>query len=152
MRRGLTGLLVLLAAGCGGSPPLSGPTFNVRVGLSTAAKAKLAMLGERIRVVAYFDGDSWRRPLYSGGPFRAVFLGKQDVEIGLDDIAHFQGTRFPDNKVTELLWGRYFVTINLFSARIGSSDNLLNCPAPKRASSKLADQTIDVDCKLIRSE
>jgi len=138
-------VVALLVTGCGGSNPLSSPTFDVKVKLSAAAKAQLSALGARLRVVAYFDGDSWWRPLYAGGPFRAVFLGKDDIEIELDEVAHFRAKPFPQDQASELLWGHYFVTINVSS----SAHNFLNCGAPEGASSEFADQVMEVDCKLI---
>jgi hypothetical protein len=151
LHRHLIYLAVLCSSGCGNSShPVSGPSFDVRIALSESARSQLESLGEDIFVTAYFDGNSWFEPMYTGGPFRAVFLGKQVVEVGLDEIAHFRGISFPAKQFADLTWRRYYVTINVVSSRHGSANNLLTCDVPEGVSSRFDHQLIEINCSPIR--
>jgi hypothetical protein len=145
--RALICLAIVCAAACvDHSQAVDGPNFDVRITLSDAARSQLQSAGETMRVTAYFDGNSWYKPFYAGGPFRAVFLGKKEVEVGLDEVAHFRGITFPGKEFANLTRGRYYVTINVFSARRANPNNMLNCNVREGPSAQFAAQLIEVRC------
>jgi hypothetical protein len=143
----LLSVLALVTA-CGQGPPIKGPEFDVKVAMSEAALSTIEGLGERIKVAAFFDGDSIFGSPFNNAPFRSVFLGHQVVEISPTEIAHFQNVTFPSREFSHLLFRKYFVTINVFSARRKDPKNLLNCSTPEKSSGQLANQVIVVKCTL----
>ena len=148
VRRALPSILAVAIA-CACAERIKGPDFDVKVTFSEAAGAKLHRLGERIKVAVYFDGDSKRGPSERNAPFRAVLLGQKVLDIGVEEVAHIRGVTFSASDYADLDDGRYFATLNVFSARLRDPNNFLDCGASEITAESLANRTIEVQCRLL---
>jgi hypothetical protein len=106
-------------------------------------------LRETIAVSATFDGD----PLPGQGrynpPNRDVFLGWEERLVDDNNVATFDHTRVPLADYNRLSDNNYFVTVNVYSARKVTRDNLLDCGVPIDRIEMFRGKTVVVECRLI---
>ena len=148
----LPAIAVLLMSACQSSADYKTPELDVSVELSEAAQAKLSALGEDLKVVAFFDGDSKNGPSEKNAPFRAVYLGSVEATTKPGRTAHLNGIGFSREQSAQLVKGEYHLLLNVVSGRRVASSNLLNCENPElliSASPPAPIRSINVKCALI---
>src|SRR5271170_6164339 len=158
MRNSILLCALVLMAGCSGASAVvvlklvAGPEFDVKVVLSDLARAELQRRDESIKVHVVFDGDSKsfiENMTSHNAPERPIYLGSQDIEVELSEVARVHGVKFDGEKYSRLSNGNYYVTINVVSGRRQLKYNLLNCEVPEGLMDNFKNQTIVVRCKLI---
>lgn len=128
---------------------IEGPTFFVDVQLSKEAKTTLLNLKEKVKIIAYFDGDAKEGHRGHNAPFRDVYLGSVVKEVELGEIAHFQNIKFNEREFKKLKNNKYYITISTVSSRRTRKDNLLSCSHPVGLKSDFNNKRIIVTCKTI---
>lgn len=127
------------------------PEFDVSVSLSDSARTRLSTLGENIKILAFFDGDSIDGPNPENAPFRAIILGSAETTVEIDHVAHVGSVAFSRHQHDLLTQGQYHLILNVVSGRRVDSHNLLDCSfvdlvvEPPNA----LQSPIHVDCGLI---
>jgi hypothetical protein len=128
------------------------PQFSIAIKLSEPARQKLESMHESILVIAYFDGDPLPGQGQDNAPFRDVFLGSDELLADAQNTATFNNTKVSESNWNRLADKNYFVTINVFSARKASKNNILNCGSPENRLGTFAGKTTEVSCDLIGEE
>jgi hypothetical protein len=125
------------------------PDFAVAVRLSKGAESRLHSVNESISVAAYFDGDGEPMSGERTAPFRAVFLGSEREEVNEKNVAEFKRKRVSAASWKRLSDKNYFVTINVFSARKATPNNILSCDSPTYRIDNIKGRTVEVPCGLL---
>jgi len=132
------------------APHVDIPGFTIKLILSPAAQAKLQGSGERISVLAMFDGDALPGQRNCGAPNRDVCLGSSRKLVETTNVVRFDDARIPKRDYDRLRDKNFFVTINVFTARRVFKDNLLDCDEPIDVRiDVLRDKTTEARCWLI---
>jgi len=125
------------------------PEFSISVKLSEKAENELQSAHEGVLVLAMFDGD----PLPGQGtynpPNRDVILGSDEKLLDTKNIAVFASTKISHAGWNRLSDKNYFVTINVFSARKSSPNNLLHCQVVEDRISRFAGKTTEISCRMM---
>jgi len=125
------------------------PEFSISVKLSEKAEKELQSAHEGVQVLAMFDGD----PLPGQGtynpPMRGVSLGSDKKLLDTKNLATFASTKISHAGWNRLSDKNYFVTINVFSARKSSPNNLLDCKLAEDRISMFAGKTTEISCRMI---
>ncbi|WP_054008081.1 hypothetical protein [Cypionkella psychrotolerans] len=136
-------LTALLAA------PATAQETNVTLHISfdAASATKLQETGEMVIISSYFWGDpatgnvlpvNEMGQLYLGGEQATVWPNEQTISIG-----HSLASAPVGNVEAPM------VNVNVYSARITSEDNLLDCGIVDGPTDALSKTTQDITCKLI---
>lgn len=128
---------------------VSVPKFSIAVKLSAAAQERLQSMHESVLVIVYFDGDPLPGQGTYNAPFRDVYLGNDQKLVDAQNLTTFDTTKVSQSNWNRLADKNYFVTVNVFSARKASKNNLLWCGAPEDRLSTFAEKTTEVSCELI---
>ena len=128
---------------------VSVPDFTITIKLSPQAVRRLLDLHESIKVLAMFDGDPLPGQGHYNAPMRDVYLGSDEKLVDEN-----YGARFDSAKISKRHWDQlenkdFYVTINVFSARKSSKNNLLDCDDREGRVSTFAGRTTEVHCRLI---
>ena len=128
--------------------------FSVDVKLSPKAAAKLAGLGEKIVVAAIWSGEPLEKFTKQAKKFVAedgsLFFGVERVTIpGADGHADFSGKTVKLEHVDWVKDQTPEVLINVYTARLKTADNLLDCGVFQDQLSAARAKTIQIACKLI---
>jgi len=132
--------------------------FQVEVTLSEKAAAKLASIDEAITVATFYYGERAKKP--SKAEIQAAESDGQDpnmLEVAGDDVqlpgeggvADMTGSTITKKDIAN--WGKnpVNVNVNVFSSRLHSEDNLLECGIFEDKVELAQAQTIEISCKLI---
>ena len=125
------------------------PPFSIAVKLSETAQKKLQGIHESVLVIAYFDGDPLPGKGKYNAPMRGVVLGSDEKLVDDKNVATFTGTKISQSNWDDLSDKKYFVTINVVSARKSAKDNLLDCADPIDRISTFVGKSTQVSCRLI---
>jgi hypothetical protein len=123
--------------------------FEIEVQLSPKAREKIMASKETIVVAVYFTGiprDSSKVKLGEDGSFNVAYATR---EISYGQIAKFEDIKFPGKIYDQLADKDIDVTVNVYSGRRSSTDNLLDCDALFEKISKVVNKKILVKGKLI---
>ena len=128
---------------------IAAPQFSILVKLSKKAEKELQSAHEVVLVLAMFDVD----PLPGQGeynpPNRGVYLGDDEKPADAKNVVTFGSTKISRSGWNRLTDKTYFFTINVFSARRSSQNNLLNCETPEDRINTLAGNVTEVSCRMI---
>lgn len=122
-------------------------TLTLHISFDAASATKLQEAGEMVIVSSYFWGDpvagnvlpvNEMGQLYLGGEQATVWPQEQTVTIG----GSLGGA--PIGNVAAPM-----VNVNIYSARITSPDNLLDCGIVDGETDALSKSTQEITCKLI---
>lgn len=122
-------------------------TVTLHISFDAASATKLQGSGEMIIVSSYFWGDpatgnvlpvNEMGQLYLGAEQATVWPNEQTISIGHSLIGGPIG-----NVETPM------VNVNVYSARITSDDNLLDCGIVDGPTDALSKSTQEISCKLI---
>lgn len=122
-------------------------TLSLHITFDAASATKLQETGEMVIVSSYFWGDpvagnvlpvNEMGQLYLGGEQATVWPNEQTISIG------HSLTGGPLGNVEAPM-----VNVNVYSARITSEDNLLDCGIVDGPTDALSKSTQDIACKLI---
>lgn len=136
---------------------VKGPVFSADIILSNAAKEKMELLKEKIIISSLFSGERsepLKNAVDSDDP-NLINLMDTEVEINLNEIAHFDAIYFEKEKVDKIKPNfegerEYELTINVYSARKGHKDNLLSCSTLIEADARiLNNKHVRLWCSLI---
>ena len=126
------------------------PPFAIAVKLSDQAEKRLRNMGETVSVAVYFDGDAVPGQGTYNAPFRDVYLGSDEKLVDGNLVASFDNIKVALKDWDRLSDKNYFVTVNTFSARKVSPNNLLHCDDPiSQRIQSFAGKTIKVQCTLL---
>lgn len=143
--------MVLLALpailGCTAQMPV--PAFDLEVTLSAQAREKFGATGDAIKVIIYFDGDGVSRPGENTAPFRAVYLGKHEVELRPPSRIRISDAKISKEAVGRLSDTNYYFTVNVVSGRRALKDGVLDCVTLGRASDLSTTSPVVVRCDLL---
>ena len=113
---------------------VKGPVFSVEVALSQKAKEKMEELHEKIIISSTFSATRaipLKQSIDSEDP-TIITLNEFEVEIGLNETAHFKSISFPKTtfdkiKKSSLGERNYELVLNAYSARKSHKNNLIVC-------------------------
>ncbi len=130
------------------SPAMAQETnVTLHISFDAASATKLQETGEMVIVSSYFWGDpatgnvlpvNEMGQLYLGGEQVTVWPNEQTISIG-----HSLAGAPVGNVETPM------VNVNVYSARISSEDNLLDCGIVDGPTDALSKSPQDITCKLI---
>jgi hypothetical protein len=122
--------------------------FVVDVTLSPKAAALLQAKKEGIKVSAEYMGDPVAGKEAKAGDGGEIELGNEIVTIpGASGRAIITGKTVNASRIS---WVKEFdVNINVFTARLSSPDNLIDCDFFQDAVSKAQAKPLAISCKLI---
>ena len=128
--------------------------FGVDVTLSPKAAAKLADLGEKIIVAAFWSGEplpgfAKQARKFVGDDGSLSFGSEQVTVAGANGHADFSGKTVKLDHVAWVKDRTPEVLINVYSARLKTGDNLLNCGIFQDQLPVAQARTIQIACKLI---
>jgi hypothetical protein len=150
---GLTVLLDLGASARAAAPDWAmTPAFQVQVGLSPKAAARLAHPHETIVVAAYVYGEATPKGvrLHLADEMDQIDFGKeQHVELQGAGTARVAGVRYDRRELDYLIDRKLQVLVNVYSGRHTSPDNLLDCGIFQDSVELAARAPIPIRCKLI---
>lgn len=125
------------------------PPFEVELSLSQRAEAKLKEGKETIIVRAFFTGqpiDTSSREFQKHGE---IFITSSEKELFESRLAKFSGIRFSRKEYNTLSDKNISLTINVYSGRRFSQDNLLDVPAVFDSISNIEGRKFFLKGKLI---
>lgn len=151
------GFLAALGSAAPCTPVLAQSTplgFGVDVTLSPKAAAKLAALGEKIIVAAFWSGEPLAKFAKQAKKFTgedgSLNFGVEQITIpGTNGHADFSGKTVKLDHVEWVKDRTPEVLINVYSARLKSSGNLLDCGIFQNQLAAARAKTIQIACKLI---
>src|SRR5512146_715434 len=88
------------------------PSFAVAVKLSPNAEQRLRSLGERVKMLAMFDGDPVPGEGKYNPPMRDVYLGSDEKMVDKTNVVRFDHVRIPQKDFDRLADKNFYVTIN----------------------------------------
>jgi hypothetical protein len=128
----------------------NGMGFAIDVSLSPPAAAKLASLKEKIDIAVVWHGEPTKAGKRHADEMGEIDLGTETVRVsGAGGRAEIAGR---DVKVANIGWikdKKVQANVNVFSARLGSKDNLLDCDFFDDSVAKARDKPLALRCKLI---
>jgi hypothetical protein len=125
------------------------PSFSVKTSLSEAAKARLQSTKEGIEVSVAFDGDGTPEQGVKTAPHREVFLCHSEKRMDHQNVATFSNLTFPLERFNRLSSIDYFVNVNVFSARLSHTNNILDCGFFEEPISTVRSSGVNIQCSLI---
>ena len=142
----LAALCIAPSAAAGADKPAYG--LSVEVTLSPKAAALLAEKHEAITVSAMYLGRPVPSKKSEAAPDGTIALGSEDLTLPASGgRAVVTGTHVVTSRVK---WVKSLqISINVYSARHSSPDNLLDCDAFQDAIANVHGKTIPIHCKLI---
>lgn len=131
------------------APAAAAPQFSVVVTMSAKAAAKMTATKEQTVVDITYSGDpnaAGKKKVTEFG----ILLGEEQVKIGpAGGTVAFVGKGFKPAEVKFIKPGTAKVLVNVFSARLGNADNLLDCGLFEGSFAEAAAKPIAIACKLI---
>lgn len=125
------------------------PKYSVVVTLSAKAAAKMTATKEQTVVDVTYSGDpnaAGKKKVTEFG----ILLGEEQVKLGpTGGTAAFVGKGFKPAEVKFIKPGSAKVLVNVFSARLGNEDNLLDCGLFEGSFAEAAAKPVAIACKLI---
>jgi hypothetical protein len=124
--------------------------FDVDVTLSKLAADKLAAAKEKIIVAAYWGGEPTEKASKHAEGDGQISLGAERVTIsGAGGRAHIKGSTFERAHIGWVKDGALEVLVNVYSARLSSGNNLLDCGLFQDSPAKSREKPVNISCKLI---
>lgn len=112
--------------------------------------ASLAMLQERGELVtksAYYYGEPSKNSKLEVDEMGRIFLGAEEMTVWPKDQSFAIGGSLAAAPLASVI--EPFVNVNVFSARISSDDNLLDCGFVEGPTADLSKKPQVIACKLI---
>ena len=125
------------------------PPFEIELSLSPRATEKITKARETIIVNVFFNGtpkDSSKSKLEEDGSFYVSYAEK---EIVYGQVARFDSIKFPKKIYDQLADKDIDMTVNVYSGRKSSRDNLLNCELLADKISNTANKRFIIKGRLI---
>jgi len=124
----------------------AGDGYGFRIDLSLSAKAasELARLHEGIVVAASYYGDP--KPAFA----KKIDLGREEITVeGVAASVDVTGRTVEQGHVKWLADGKVMLNVNVYSARRGGPDNILDCDFFDDALTLAQQAPLKLNCKLI---
>lgn len=142
--------LLLATLGLGALPAFAAdgsPTYSVSVKLSPAAEKKLTAMKEGVTVAAMYDVEAG--PSVKDG--MPILIGEEKLQLKGSGTVTASKVTFDKKEMRKGKKGAEpTLLINVYSSRLTSQDNLLNCDLFQGALSEIPrDKPIEIACKLI---
>lgn len=125
------------------------PEFEIEIQLSAKAESKTTKDNESIIVQAYFSGIPKDTTTKEYKKWRQIDIGNHKIELWGSRIAQFKNVKLPKKAIDKLCDSNFKVTINVFTGRHASNNNLLNCEVLIMHINKLKGQRNVLKGKLI---
>lgn len=125
------------------------PPFEIAIALSAKAKERISNSGETIIVRIFLEGvpgDSSKIQLGDDGSF---FVGDAEKEITYGQIARFEKVKFPKKIYDQLAVKDVDLTVNVYTGRKTSPNNLIMGDFLADKVSKIIRRRFTLQCKLI---
>ncbi len=123
--------------------------FEIEVSLSPKAKERITKGKETLIVAVFFTGtpkDSSNAELEEDGSF---FVASAKKEILYGQVAKFDNIKFPIKIYNQLADKDIDLSVDVYSGRKSSQDNLLNGDALFDKISNVVNKKFTLNCKLI---
>jgi len=138
-------VLGLWAAFLAGAAHAQSVTLNIS--FSEKAAAIMAEKGELLMVSGYFMGEPAANATIPADEMGMIFLGTEDLTLWPSAQSVTLGGLLAGAPLDQVVEPR--LNVNLYSARISSEDNILNCDLVDDTVAVLATKPQDILCKLI---
>jgi len=125
------------------------PHFEIALNLSPKAAEKITKARETIIVSVFFNGtpkDSSASKLEEDGSF---YVSHAEKEIAYGQVARFDSIKFPRKIYDQLADKDIDMTVNVYSGRKSTRDNLLNCELLADKISNTANKRFIIKGRLI---
>lgn len=130
------------------TPALAGePQVTLSLRFDPASLTLLQERGELIVMSAYYYGEPLAENRLAVDEMGRIFLGAEEMTIWPKDQTLVIGASLAAAPVASVL--APFVNVNVYSARISSDDNLLNCDLVEGPVAALATAPQTIQCSLI---
>ena len=143
----------LLAIGFAARPVLAATQeigFEVDVSLSPRAAATLAERHEAITVWASWYGVATEAAAKHADEMGQIDFGTETVQLpGTGGSAHLSGQHVTINHLDWVQDRTVTVLVNVYSARLSSQDNLLDCGLFEDSVAVARAKPVEIACKLI---
>lgn len=127
----------------------AGSSFDVQISLSQKASAKLASLSEGIVVAATWSGNPAPGAKTPVNQIGQIDLGRETVEVsGRSQTVRVTGADLIRNRLPDVE-GPVLLNVNVYSARHGSPDNVLNCSFFDGILRDAVSKPVAIHCSLI---
>ena len=141
---------IFCMVGCIGEEKVAVPKFVIEVALTEEASEKLKQSGESIKGTIFFDGNGTPLPGVKTAPFRDVFLGKYDFELGKEENITIENASISKEAFSRLKDKNYYYLVNIYSGRRVFKNNILNCGyADGRFQNLKSGKEIKIVCGLL---
>ena len=124
--------------------------FSIQVSLSPKAAARLAASRESIEAAALWYGEPGKGARKHAAEDGQIYIGDEKVRLpGSGGGAEFSGRTVKTAQIAWLKNREARINLNVYSARLGGPDNILDCDLFEGAVAKARAGTVRISCKLI---
>jgi len=140
-------LVALLICASMAAPLRAETPLALEIGFSEKALKELASLSEMVTVSAFFFGEPAQGATIEPDEEGLIFLGLEEHVIWPVPQKVLLGANLGAMPLTQVVSPQ--VNVNVYSARFGAEDNLLDCALVDGPVQELSGKVLSIDCKLI---